>query len=164
MTTLIDLYRSVYSLCKRYRVCSSDMAVLFVLIGEWNEQRRPAEPFISKQALLQLSSLPDTTVRRSLQKLLSWRLIRTEKINGQVVIGFRPQADWRDGGGKAADERHSKTESRNTGVQACATTPEVKEECAREEEEMFDPAILEKFIQERRTRKCPETNTPRQSR
>lgn len=146
--TLIDLYRGVYSLCKRYRVCSSDLAVLFVLIGEWNDQRRPSTPFLSKQALLQLSSLPDTTVRRSLQKLLSWRLITTEKISGQVIIGFRPQTEWRVAGDKAADERHSEKESLIPRTQACTTTPETKEECAREEE-MFDPAILEKFIEGR---------------
>ena len=133
--TLVDLYRNAYSLAKNYHANSSDLAILFVLIGEWNEQRRPESTFISKQALQNLSSLPETTVRRSLQKLLSWRIIGTERLNGQVVIKIRPQAEWRIHCEKTANERRTQDVCPITRARACAnSSEETREECACEEE------------------------------
>ena len=149
--TLVDLYRKVYSLAKSYRASPSDLAILFVLIGEWNEQRRPESTFISKQALQNLSSLPETTVRRSLQKLLSWRIIGTERMNGQVVIKIRPQADWLNAGETAANERRIKTFTPITRAGVRKNTEEVKAECTRvREADEFDAMSLAQIMEERR--------------
>lgn len=164
--TLVDLYRNVYSLVKKsYRANSSDLAILFIIIGEWNEQRRPDGAFISKQALQNLSSLSETTVRRSLQKLLSWRIIGTERLNGQVVIKIRPQADWRMAGENAANERRTAEKSCITHVRVQAGSEEDRAENARTREDEDDtPVSLADILKERRQRQCPEMNTPQQSR
>lgn len=151
--TLIDLYRNVYSLAKSYRANSSDLAILFILIGEWNEQRRPEGAFISKQALQNLSSLPETTVRRSLQKLLSWRLIGTEKLYGQVVIKIRPQADWRIAGEREANERRTKTTPSITCARVQERPKEPREECTREKDE-FDVMSLAQILEQRRANRA----------
>ena len=150
--TLVDLYRNVYSLAKNYRANSSDLAILFVLIGEWNEQRRPEGTFISKQALQNLSSLPETTVRRSLQKLLSWRIIGTERLNGQVVIKIRPQADWRIAGEREANERRTDEKPRITHARAQAGPKEVRAEYTRTQEDEVEPVSLADILNERRNR------------
>lgn len=149
--TLVDLYRNIYSLAKNYRANSSDLAILFILIGEWNEQRRPEGAFISKQALQILSSLPETTIRRSLQKFLSWRIIGTERLNGQVVIKIRPQAEWRIAGERAANERRTDEKSCITHVRVQAGPKEVRAENARTREDEDDtPVSLAEILNERR--------------
>lgn len=149
--TLVDLYRNVYSLAKDYRANSSDLAILFILIGEWNDQRRPEGTFVSKRALQDLSSLPETTIRRSLQKFLSWRLIGTERLHGQVFIKFRPQADWRIVGEKAANERRTDEKSRITHARVQAGSEEVRAENAHAREVEDDaPVSLADILKERR--------------
>lgn len=134
--TLVDLYRNVYHLCKSLKASSSDMALLFVIIGEWNEQRRPECLQTSRRELQELSSLPETTVRRALQRFCSWRLIETEHAYGKLVIKIRPQADWRIACGNETKERRIQDEKPAPPLSRCAQKPlRAREECARARED-----------------------------
>ena len=146
--TLVDLYRNVYRLHTVKQFTSSELAFLFVLIGEWNEQRRPEYLQTSRQALQELSSIPMTTLRRIIQRLCSFRIIETRHSRGKLEIKIRPQADWHIAGWNAADERQK--DEPKSAIRCAQIRPIESREETRADMEDDEPVSLAQLLNERR--------------
>lgn len=159
VATLIDLFKDIYSLTKRYSFTSTDIHVLFILMGEWNENGRTSETFISKQAVQTLTSLPETTMRRTLQRLSSFRIISLERCRGQVLIKFRPQAVPAIAGERMAKERRSSDVKPFASNRRAHASQSPREEPVRVEEGSA-PVSLAQIMEERRRVKGVKERIP----
>lgn len=148
--TLVDLYRNIYRLHTVKQFNSSDLSLLFVLIGEWNEQRRPEWLLTSRQTLQELSSLPESNARRVIQKLISYRIIETAHERGMLLIKIRPLAEWRYTGENMTETRRKdepKPASQRTKIRPIESRAENAH--ARENED-DTPVSLADILKERR--------------
>lgn len=94
--SLIELFRRFSQLSQLKNSTASARALGYTLIYVWNELRRPEVTTVSRQRLMELSGLNDTTFRRSLKYLSDIALIKRVSARSKFDVAFYWRIDDRE--------------------------------------------------------------------
>lgn len=94
--SIIELFRSFSQLSQIRNFAGSARVLGYTLIYVWNEQRRPDVTIASKQRLMELTGLSESTFRWALKYLSDSAIIKRVSARSKFLVAFYWRIDCQD--------------------------------------------------------------------
>lgn len=139
--SVIELFRSFSQLSQIRNFAGSARVLGYTLIYVWNEQRRPDVTIASRQRLMELTGLSESTFRWALKYLSDSAIIKKVSARSKFLVAFYWRIDCQD---SAKSLRHD----------GLINTPASRVKSVEEKEKSSDKdfSVSEKEVKENGTR------------